>query len=195
MDPWVSVACCRGSMSKPRNFKMHCKTVALNKGAVAICCFCLLWITFSWVPFWYSLSTVVESYLDIMCTGVCQSCKPVVAIFNDVLMWNCFLSLLSWNQCFNALTLLVGWQEGHPACKKLSSGVLAWLSVSSEVQTCIWPSGFHRHSLSLASVKSRLVLPLWYRFTRVVPDKGPLNGCVCVCVLSWNQITKQYWTL
>jgi len=22
----------------------------------------------------------------------------------------------------------------------------------------------------------------WYRLTRVVPDKGPLNGCVCVCV-------------
>jgi len=21
----------------------------------------------------------------------------------------------------------------------------------------------------------------WYRPTRVVPDKGPLNGCVCVC--------------
>jgi len=42
---------------------------------------------------------------------------------------------------FSALTLLVGWQEGHPACKKLlSSWVLAWLSVWSEVQTCIWPS-------------------------------------------------------
>jgi len=27
---------------------------------------------------------------------------------------------------FSALTLLVGWQEGHPACKKLSGGVLAW---------------------------------------------------------------------
>jgi len=27
------------------------------------------------------------------------------------------------------MTLLVGWQEGHPACKKLSGGVLAWLSV------------------------------------------------------------------
>ena len=36
--------------------------------------------------------------------------------------------------------LLVGRQEGHPACKNLSSGVLAWLSVWSEVQTCIWPS-------------------------------------------------------
>ena len=27
-----------------------------------------------------------------------------------------------------------------------------------------------------------LVSPFWYRLTRVVPDKGPLNGCVCVCV-------------
>ena len=36
--------------------------------------------------------------------------------------------------------------------------------------------------LSLASVKSRLVLPSWYWLTRVVPDKGPLNGCV-----SWSR--------
>ena len=41
---------------------------------------------------------------------------------------------------FSALTLLVGRQEGHPACKKLSGGVLAWLSAWSEVQTCIWPN-------------------------------------------------------
>jgi len=54
------------------------------------------------------------------------------------------------------------------------------------VQTCIWPSWCHCHSLSLASVKSRLVLPFWYRLTRIVQDKGPLNVCVrvfvCVCV-------------
>jgi len=37
--------------------------------------------------------------------------------------------------------------------------------------------------LSLAPVKSRLVLPFWYQLTRVDSDKGPLNGvCVCVCV-------------
>jgi len=30
---------------------------------------------------------------------------------------------------FSALTLLVGRQEGHPACKKQSGGMLAWLSV------------------------------------------------------------------
>jgi len=41
---------------------------------------------------------------------------------------------------FSALTLLVGQQEGHPACKKLSGGVLAWLFVWSDVQICIWPS-------------------------------------------------------
>jgi len=75
---------------------------------------------------------------------------------------------------FSALTLLVGRQEGHPACKKLSDGVLAWLSVWSKVQTCILPSWCHCHSLSLASVKSRLVLPFWYRLTWVDPEKGLL---------------------
>ena len=41
----------------------------------------------------------------------------------------------------------------------LSGGVLAWLSAWSELQTCICPSWCHCHSLSLASIKYRLVLP------------------------------------
>jgi len=123
---------------------------------------------------------------------------------SEKLCWTSHHSLLDWameaNKCstvangvyvqvlmtviaFSALTLLFGWQEGHPACKKLSSGVLAWLSVWSEVQTCIWPSGCHCHSLSPASVKSRLVFPFWYRLTQVVLDKGPLNVCVCVLMI------------
>jgi len=38
-------------------------------------------------------------------------------------------------QCFDT----VGWAAGRGsvACKKLSGGVLAWLSIWSEVQTCI----------------------------------------------------------
>jgi len=52
-------------------------------------------------------------------------------------LWIYLLTVLS---AFSALTLLVGRQEGHPACKKLSGGVLEWLSVWSEVQTCMWPS-------------------------------------------------------
>ena len=56
-----------------------------------------------------------------------------VVVMYDMIHYNTIM-------CVSALTLLVGRQEGHPACKKLSGGVLAWLSVWSEVQTCIWPS-------------------------------------------------------
>jgi len=81
---------------------------------------------------------------------------PSQALLNNSLIFK--VTYLCQANCFSALTLLVGQQEGHPACKKLfkklSGGVLAWLSVWSEVQTCIWSSGFHCHSLSLASVKS-----------------------------------------
>jgi len=47
---------------------------------------------------------------------------------------------LQYRQYSISFNALVERQEGHPACKKLSGGVLAWLSVFSEVQTCIWPS-------------------------------------------------------
>jgi len=89
------------------------------------------------------------------------------------------------------LTLLVGWQEGYPACKKLSGGVLAWLSVWSEVQTCIRPSWCYCHSLSLDSVKPRLV------FTFQVPSHLGSPGQravkqVCVCVSVTSRIGQQY---
>ena len=59
----------------------------------------------------------------------------------------------------------------------------------SEVQTCscIWPSWFHCHSLSLASVKSRLVLPYWYRLIWVVPEKTAVKRCVCVWTAKQNK--------
>ena len=81
-----------------------------------------------------------------------------------------------WCTAFSAFTLLVGWQEGHPVCKKLSGGVLAWLSVWSEVQTCIWPSWCHCQSLSLAPVKSTFLVPAHPGS----PGHGLLNVCVCV---------------
>ena len=81
--------------------------------------------------------------------------------------------------------LLVVRQEGHPACKKLSDGVLAWLSVWSELQTCIWPSGCYWHSVSCFS-------EIQIGFTFLVPaDPGTgspgqraiKRGCVCVLLL------------
>ena len=107
-------------------------------------------------------------------------------LFPGAFLWQCF------DVAFSALLLLVGRQEEHPACKKLSGRVLAWLSVWSEVQTCIWPSWCHCHSLSLASVKSRLVLPFWYRFIWVIPGKEPLNGCVCMCVCGFRDVLYRW---
>ena len=117
-----------------------------------------------------------HSQVCFLCHHICveHRCLSVVLVYGTM----CFV------YAFSALTLLVGRQEGHPACKKLSGEMLAWLSVWSKVQTCIWPSWCHCHSLSLASVKSRLVLPFWYRLTQVVLDKVPLNGRVCeLCVV------------
>ena len=77
----------------------------------------------------------------------------------------------------------LGGRKGIRPVKNFSGGVLAWLSLWSEMQAWIWPSWCHCHSLSLASVKCRLFLPFCYRLTRVVPEKGPLNGCVYVAVV------------
>ena len=72
---------------------------------------------------------------------VLRPTRHKIGHFGDGLLPREIRSDVNGDQCaFSALKLLVGWQEGHPACKKLSGGVLAWLSVRSEVQTCIWPS-------------------------------------------------------
>ena len=68
--------------------------------------------------------------------------------------------------------------------------MLVWLSVWSKMQTCIWPSWCHFHSPSLASVKSRLVLPFWYRLTWVVPEKGPLNRRVYSLIHSFIEYAQ-----
>jgi len=46
----------------------------------------------------------------------------------------------------------LGVRNGVRPVEKLSGGVLAWLSVWSKVQICVWPSWHHCHSLSLAPV-------------------------------------------
>ena len=50
------------------------------------------------------------------------------------------------------LSFVVAWQEGH-LCKKLSSGILVWLSVWGEVQVCIWPSWCHCHSSCFSKIQ------------------------------------------
>jgi len=81
---------------------------------------------------------------------------------------------------FSALTLLVWWQEGHPACKKTEwwgAGVVICLERGADVHTAqLMP-------LPL-TVSCFSKIQIGFTFL-VLADlgslgKGPLNGCVCV---------------
>ena len=96
----------------------------------------------------------------------------------------------------SALMLLVGRQEGHPACKKTewwNVGVVVW----DEVQICIWPRICHCHSLSLVAPVNPdwFYLPGFYlsgtrspRWSRTNSRTAVKRLCVCVCIimLLWN---------
>ena len=83
---------------------------------------------------------------------------------------------------FSALTLLVGRQEGHPVSKKTK-----WCGVGMVI--CL-ERGANLNMAQLMPLpltvscfsKTQMVLPYWYRLTRLVPDKGSLSGCTYVCM-------------
>jgi len=93
----------------------------------------------------------------------------------------CFVSF-SYICAFSALMLLVGRQEGHPACKKTEwcgAGMVICLERGADLHMAqLMPLPL---TISCFS-KIQIGLPFWYRLTRVVPDKGPLNWYVCVLV-------------
>jgi len=78
--------------------------------------------------------------------------------------------------------LLVGRQEGHLACKKTEwwgAGVVICLERGADLHMAqLMPRLLTVSCFS----KIQIGLPFWYRLTGVVPEKGPLNGCVCMCV-------------
>ena len=81
---------------------------------------------------------------------------------------------------FSALTLLVGRQEQHPAYKNWV--MRCWCGYLSGARCrffCMWSSWCHCHPQtpsSLASFKSRLVLPFCYWLIQAVLEKRPSNG-------------------
>ena len=89
---------------------------------------------------------------------------------------------------FSALTLLVGRQEGHPACKKQwwGAGMVIRLELVADLHTTqLMLLPLTVSCFSKIQIGSTFLVPL----TRVVSVKGPLNGCVrvrvhvhvCVC--------------
>ena len=112
----------------------------------------------------------------------CQSCS--LTSLTVTLIYSCFVST---RHAVSALTLLVKRQEWHPACKKLSGGVLVWLSVRSDVQISIWPSWCHCHSLSLASEKIQIGFTFLVAAHPGSPGQRAVKR-VCVCLVSTHFI-------
>jgi len=88
-----------------------------------------------------------------------------------------FLLFVFFPIAFSALTLLVGRQEGHPACKNCGgAGVVVCLEQDADLHMA-QPMPL---PLTVSRFSKIRILPFWYWLTRVVPEKRPLNGCVCV---------------
>jgi len=82
---------------------------------------------------------------------------------------------------FSALTLLVGRQEGHLACKNWM--VRYWRGYLSRARCKWWSSWCHCHPITYCFSKIQNGLPFWCRLTQIVLEKRPLNGCISSVVL------------
>ena len=83
---------------------------------------------------------------------------------------------------------LVGCQEEHLACKKLSGHeVLAWLSVWSKVQMiCLWSSWCHCHSIIPCFVKIEIGLTFLVSAYPGCPGKEAVKHLFCLsCVMDF----------
>ena len=107
----------------------------------------------------------------ILCWTVASIwCSKVCAVF----FWTTLYIIL----------LLVLWYCWFGARKsKLSDEVV----VRSKVHiVCLWSSWCHCHPQtpsSFATFKSRLILPFWYQFTKILQEKRLLNGCSSLIVI------------
>ena len=78
---------------------------------------------------------------------------------------------------YHATVLWRCWLGGRKGIRPVKNRVVGYWHGYLSGARCIWPSWCHCYLPSLAPVKSRLVLPFWYRLTQVVLEKRPLNGC------------------
>jgi len=83
--------------------------------------------------------------------------------------------------CFSFSALTLGWAAG------IASGLKKTEWWGADVVICL-EQGADLHMVRLMPLpltvscfsKIQIGLPFWYQLTRVVPDKCPLNMCVCV---------------
>jgi len=91
--------------------------------------------------------------------------------------------------CSSVLWCWLGGRKGIRPVKKLEwwgAGVVICLERGADLHIA------QLIPLSLALVKSRLVLPFWYLLTWIVPEKRPLNVCCCCCCVCGWQCTAVF---
>ena len=114
----------------------------------------------------------LDSLLQLVCSFEFDAKLPITTTSNAI------------SFVFSALTLLVGWQEEHPACKKLSDGCwCGYLSGAKYKWFAYGPADAIATPSSLALLKSRMVLPFSCQLTQVVLEKRPLTVVMVVVVL------------
>ena len=90
---------------------------------------------------------------------------------------------------FGALTLLVGRQEGHPACTKLDICLLVmtiWLELARATAPVVTTTSI---TLSSNKIQNGHILVLAYQGC---PGKWPLNKCLSVFMLPRMCLTNSY---
>ena len=128
------------------------------------------------------ISIVTGSLNNFMLTFG-NNLESVLTEFKSLLI---IVDWIALSVAFSALMLLVGWQEGHLACKNWVvgcwCGYLGWGADLHMAQQMPLPLTISCSN----SNKSRLVLPswflpFWYLLTRVVPDKFQKSSKTIVC--------------
>ena len=98
-----------------------------------------------------------------------------------------------WRPAFSALTLLVGRQEGHTACKKLEwwgAGMVICLERDADLHMAqLMPLPLTVSCFSKIQIGFTCLVPAHLG----IPRKGPLNGCVWVCVRYMDGIIAVKW--
>jgi len=92
---------------------------------------------------------------------------------------------MHWHQldfAFSALTLLVGRQEEHPACKNWVVGCWHGYLSGARCRLAYGPADATATHCLLLQKNPDCFLLFWYRLIWVAPEKGPLNGRV------WHQL-------
>ena len=122
-------------------------------------------------------------HLRLTCQDCCENLQDLI------LKW------LDLKTAFSALTLLVGRQEGHPACKNLSdggAGVVICLERGADLHMAqLMPLLLTVSCFSKIQIGFAFLVPAHLGS----PGKGPLNGCVCGCPSYAQPTASKHWRL